>query len=519
MATFTAVAEVHVDKLRISSPARASLGAGVTAILAVLAVLIHGYHPNADDGGLYLAGIKRLLNPALYPHDTPFVVEPTRLSGFALTVAAFVRLSHLGLPAVLLVLHLATTWLTLFAAWLLAASTWDSISARLGAVSLLACWLSLPVAGTALALMDPYLTARSFSTGFGILAVAVIAGDRGRSRRRTTLLCSFSLGLAFLMHPLMALYATIAVLLVAAVQFRPWTGPALCVAVVAAAFLAHVFAPPEGPAANAAALTRTYWYPAQWRWFELAGLIAPLAILATYARLKRRSSAAAVAHAAVLLGTTAVILAVIFARAGAPTHLIARLQPLRSFHTVYLLMTIVLGAEVVDRFLKTSRMRWAIAISLLCIPMYIAQRTAYAHSPHLELRESNSRNAWVKAFLWARDHTPNDALFALDSDYISAPGEDAQTFRAIAERSAVPDFSKDGGEASIAPDLALAWVTGSTAQKNLDNLNDHSPDQADAARHAALAATGADWIILRAAGPTLLPCPYINEAVKVCRLR
>ena len=97
--------------------------------------------------------------------------------------------------------------------------------------------------------------------------------------------------------------------------------------------------------------------------------------------------------------------------------------------------------------------------------MFTAARTAYPHSSHLELPGTATPNPWVQAFLWIRDHTPKDALFALDADYINAPGEDAQCFRAIAERSALPDYSKDGGEASIAPELTPAWKQGQAAQQ------------------------------------------------------
>jgi hypothetical protein len=250
----------------------------------------------------------------------------------------------------------------------------------------------------------------------------------------------------------------------------------------------------------------------------LIGLLAPLVLLAGYARLRRGTPAADIAHAALLLGLTAVTVASLFARADARSHLIARLQPLRAFHTVYLLMLLVLGAELGQRVLKASRIRWGVTIIVLCAPMYFAQRDTYRHSPHIELRETSSPNLWVQGFLWARHHTPTDALFALDSDYINASGEDAQTFRAIAERSSLPDFSKDGGEASIAPDLAPAWLAGSTSQEFLDDLHGMVPGQADAARRAALANTGADWLILRASSPTALGCPYANAAVKVCRL-
>ena len=121
------------------------------------------------------------------------------------------------------------------------------------------------------------------------------------------------------------------------------------------------------------------------------------------------------------------------------------------------------------------------------------------------------KNAWVQAFEWARGNTSKDAVFALDADYIHAPGEDAQSFRAIAERSVLPDFSKDGGEASIAPDLADAWARGVAAQQGLNTIS-------DAERVARLQPLGVTWMVLDAGARTALDCPYANNSVRVCKL-
>ena len=50
--------------------------------------------------------------------------------------------------------------------------------ARWGGVALLASVLSVPVAGTALAIMDPYFTARSLSTPLTLLAIAFYLSRR-----------------------------------------------------------------------------------------------------------------------------------------------------------------------------------------------------------------------------------------------------------------------------------------------------------------------------------------------------
>jgi hypothetical protein len=142
----------------------------VTA-LTFFAVLLHGYHPYAEDGGVYLPEIKRLLDPGLYPFGTGFVVEHLRFSLFAPAMAGLVRESRMSVEMVLLLVHLATFWATLFAAWLLAARCNASREARGGAVALLAVWMTLPIAGTSLMLMDPYVTARSLSTPCALLAL------------------------------------------------------------------------------------------------------------------------------------------------------------------------------------------------------------------------------------------------------------------------------------------------------------------------------------------------------------
>jgi hypothetical protein len=512
----------------------------MVSALTLFAMAVDGYHPYAEDGGLYMAGVKRLLDPSLYPSVTAFVLEPTRLSLFASTVAGAVRLSHMGLPAVLLALHLASIWATLFAAWMLATRCWTSRLARTGAIVLLACWLALPVAGTALLMMDAYATARSLSTPAMVLALVGALDMTARSglgavatKRRGLLLCTVSLALATAMHPLMAAYALSATLLLLCARSsrrgaRVWGTVALSTSALALAACLQALAKPESAAYIRVAMTRTYWFPAAWRWYELAGLAAPLAILTAlsmpaWGRLRETAphesmqvddTRRALARMAVAVGATAWVLAALFARAGAATHLVARMQPLRAFQIVYLVMVLLLGARLGERVLQQSAWRWASTMLLLGGIMLATERTAFPNSNHLELPWIAPRNQWVQAFLWVRNNTPKDALFAVDADYINAPGEDAQCFRAISGRSALPDYSKDGGEASIAPELTGEWAKGQAAQQGLSALA-----TTDAQRVAALRPLGVSWVVLHADAATSFDCPYGNAAVRVCRLR
>ena len=292
-----------------------------------------------------------------------------------------------------------------------------------------------------------------------------------------------SIVVAAAMHPLMAAYSLGATLMLGCVRssrrsVRLWGTAALAAAALALAGCLQVMAKPESAEYARVAATRTYWFLANWHWYELAGLAAPLAILGIFAwgyvaqahiskarcgapatELARTLSCRrALARMAVAAGATAVLIAVLFAREGAATRLVARMQPLRAFQIVYLVMVLGLGAKLGERVLRRSAWRWGAAMLLLGGAMLGAERGAFPNSNHLELPGVAARNLWVQAFVWVRGNTPQDALFALDADYINAAGEDAQCFRAIAERSALPDYSKDGGEAAIAPELAGAWA-------------------------------------------------------------
>ena len=474
----------------------------LVSLLTLFALLVQGYHPYAEDGGLYVAGILKRLDPTLYVVNPEFVLAPLRFSPFADILAWTARTLHIPVPWLLLALYGASVWATLYGGWQIISRCTEDAAARAGAIALLACWLSIPIAGTSLMLMDPYVTTRSLSTPLTLFAIAW-AMDALTGNRRAAILCALALLLAAI-HPLMAAYA-IATILVLALAKRPF---ALCGCAFSVAAAIQALASPESADYIRAALSRYYWFPTQWHWYEQAGLIAPLALLWA---LKRARIGRTLAHMAILLGSISLAVALTFAHAGFSTHLLARLQPLRCFQIVYEIMILLLGAWLGQHWLRRSAWRWTLLLALLGSIMFLAQRNTYPASNHFELPGQTPRNLWVQAFIWVRANTPQDALFALDAHYITHNGEDAQGFRAIAQRSALPDYSKDGGEASIMPDLAAAWATGQTAQTGLDAAGDE-------AREAALRPFGVTWVVLAATSITAWQCPYRNAAVMVCRL-
>jgi hypothetical protein len=509
------------NSLEQPSPWRRRRWLAILAALSLLTLLVHGYHPFAEDGGLYVAGVQYTLNPSLFPHYTAFVTEHLRFSLFAPVLAGIVHFTHLPLDWVLLLIDLCSIFLTLTAAQQILRRCIPTEVAQFAGVGLLVAWWTLPIAGTSLLLMDPYVTARSLSTPLSLLAIAFALDSLCL---RSTLQSTLCLMLAALFHPLMAGYGFAVVLAIHASRLRRRKLVAALLVLLALAFAAtlQANAAHESPTVVAAALSRYYWFLSQWQWFELLGLAGPLAILIGLLLWQDKNlneASRTLIRASLFTGCVAILIALLFAHEGYAAHIVARLQPLRIFLPIYAIMVLLLGATLTQAFLQRARPRTmkiilptTILLSL-CAVMFFVQRVTFPASPHIEFPnlESRNQNPWVRAFLWARDNTPPDALFALDARYVNEDGEDAQTFRAWSLRSALPDFSKDGGEASITPTLADPWQRAAAAQQGLST-------DTDKLRNIRIGPLGATWMVVHSTAQTAHPCPYDNGTIKVCRL-
>src|SRR6266446_4841048 len=113
------------------------------ALLTAVALLIHGYHPYAEDAEIYLPGVLKILNPSLFPANAVFFGEHAGHTLYPNLIAFSVRATHLPLPWVAFLWHLASIFLLLAGAWRLAAALFESESleearARWAAVALMA---------------------------------------------------------------------------------------------------------------------------------------------------------------------------------------------------------------------------------------------------------------------------------------------------------------------------------------------------------------------------------------------
>jgi hypothetical protein len=187
------------------------------------------------------------------------------------------------------------------------------------------------------------------------------------------------------------------------------------------------------------------------------------------------------------------------------------LQPMRSLRLLYVLMLLFGGGLLGEYVLRRRMWRWIALFLPLSAGMCWAQRALYPASAHIEWPQAQPRNPWVQAFEWARDHTPEDAVFAIDPYYMTAHGEDANGFRAIAQRSQLADGTKDSGVVEIFPQIADSWMAQLQAQTGVDQFR--REDFVRLERQY-----GATWAVLRQPGYGQLDCPYKNQVVMVCRL-
>jgi hypothetical protein len=477
------------------------------AAIAALAVLVHGYHLGADDSAIYVPAIKRVADPNLYPFGAEFFMSHAHLSFFAELVGGSARVTHLPIDTVIFLWHVASIFLLLLAAWQLLGRCFANRSARWGGVAFLAATLSVPVAGTGLVIMDPYLTARSLSTPATLFAVACYLSNR----RRWAFAC---LAAAAALHPQMAVFGLLFIACMALAERRPAAGgsAAPVFGAIAGLPLFLDFAPLSG-AARACLLSRTFFFVSTWAWYEWVGVFAPLAVLWWFSAVRPRNTLPAfrvVARTLIpfgLLFTAAAVMLAIPARLESYN----RLQPMRSFHLLYVLFFVLLGGLIGEYGIKKSAWRWAALLLPMALGMALVQESAFPASQHVEWPESNRGNTWMAAFLWIRNHTPKGAVFALDPDYMKQPGEDAHGFRAVAERSVLADNVKDSGAVSLFPQLAAEWESQVHAGRGFDRFQ--LEDWRKLARRYPVT-----WILTARPGPAGLTCPYENRDFAVCRM-
>lgn len=480
-----------------------------------------GYHPGAEDDGVYLAAVKTDLNPALYPHDGEFFRVQMQASVFDNWMADFVCVTRIPLAWSELLWQAVSISAMIWACWSIVCRLFEDGPARWGGVAMVGAMLTLPIAGTALYIADQYLHPRNPASALILVAVARILA--GRRWQAVPLLL-----VAMLLHPMMGAFGvSFCSVLMMAERFhgkfltRRKRNPASnrgvayrCAVLVPFGWL---FARPSQGWIDAME-TRHWFRLYSWTWYEWLGAIGPLVLFWIVARAARGRG-----HTALARFATAVLIYGVLQQGFAMVILAPRrwiafstLEPMRYLHLVYIFMALIGGAYLGQFVLKASAWRRALFLAVTYGAMFGVQRHLFAASPHLELpgracADAGSGNAWLQAFAWIRANTPQDAYFALDPRYLATPGEDYHSFRALAERSVLADAIKDKSVLSKAPQLVPVWKAQVDAQQGWTRFG-----LADFARLKRQ--FGVDWVLVRYPQPTGLPCPWHNSVLAVCRV-
>ena len=363
--------------------------------------------------------------------------------------------------------QLVSLFLILWAVKKIADRLFAEDCARWAGVAFVAAMFTLPVSGTALYMVDQHLHPRSLATGLILLAVWRIFEQK---RWQAALL----LLMAFLLHPLMAamgisfcFFLSLALRDSVHLRLRAWRNSVAAFAFVP---LGWVFEPAD-PAWRKALDTRTYYYLFKWTWYEWLGALAPLFLFWLLWRIARKRGEILLARFAAAVFAYGVFQQLLaMAMLWSPSLVrLTPLQPMRYLHLVYFVFMLTAGCLLGKYALKRSVWRWAAFLLVANGCMFAWQRAEFSGSQHLELPGRPPANAWLQAFAWIREHTPEDAYFALDPHYMEAPGEDYHSFRALAERSQLADAVKDAAVVTQVPELGPVWArqvagTGGLAQ-------------------------------------------------------
>jgi hypothetical protein len=475
-------------------------------LLTAAALLIHGYHPYAEDAEIYLPGVLKILNPSLFPANAEFFGEHAGHTLYPNLIAFSVRATHLPLPWAAFLWHLISIFLLLAASWRLASALFEEARARWAAVVLMAALLTLPIAGTALYILDQFLNPRNLAAFAVLFAVAEVLY---RKYGRAMLWLVF----AAVMHPFMASFGILfCIWLVVLDRFRP---PLLGFA-VALPFGITLDPPPA--AYHEVALRQRSHFVLRWDWYEWLGVIGPVLLFwwfGSWARRRGMANLELVSRAMVpfvLVASAAAIGLGIPARFEALT----RLQPLRCLALCYMVLVVVGGGLLGQYLLQRQVWRWLVLFVPFSCGMYFAQRQVFPASQHIEWPWAQPRNQWAQAFEWIRGNAPVDALFALNPAHMELPGEDENGFRARAERSMLADLVKDKGACSMFPPLSVLWAEQIADERNWKQFGKQDFER-------LRQKYGVSWVVVEQPGPPTngpagLECPYENSAVRVCRL-
>ena len=212
--------------------------------------------------------------------------------------------------------------------------------------------LTMPATNTGLLLIDPYITARSFSTPLTLFALASILEQRFTRVVIAMLLTA-------LIHPQMVLYLLflIGVMWVADRRKHAVLEPIPVIPAIVGVFPTGFQFSRASGAYREALYSRDYFFLYNWTWYHWLGMLAPLAILAWFWRGNVRGTRPGfqrISFALIPFGLLSILAAVVLCFP--EFEMFVRLQPLRSFHLITFVFVLLLAGVIGEYFAKSAQM-------------------------------------------------------------------------------------------------------------------------------------------------------------------
>jgi hypothetical protein len=412
-----------------------------------------GYRYGASDLAFYIPAALERIDPSLFPRDRALIGSQARLTMIDETIAALVRLTHLGLPLLFAVLYVVTLALLLLAIWLIGTRLYRS--AWTAAALAAALTLKHEIAKSGTNTLEGYFHPRQLAFSLGALAVAALL-------RRRLVLAVILVITAGMLHPTTALWFAIWVGVATWINEPRWR-PSLATFAIAAAVLGLLMLTVGRLAGRlvimdrewlATLVTKDYLFPLDWPAYVWLQHLAYIPIIG-FVYIRRRTARVLVpGELGIVLGCFALVL--VFAAAlpfnAARLAIVIQLQIPRIFWMLDFLAVIYACWALIEMGVF-SRRRAAIVVG--AIVLLSTARSAYIkfirfpERPVVQVGIPDTD--WGRAMAWAQT-TP------ADSNWLAHPLHAIQygtSVRVAGERDVFVEGIKDAAIGMYERDVAI----------------------------------------------------------------
>jgi hypothetical protein len=466
-----------------------------------------GYRYGVSDQAFYATAVVKNLHPDLFPRDTRLLDVESHLMWADEIVASLSRAVHLDLPALSVVIYLAT--LTLLCGAAVAFGRAAGLSWWAIAVLLVLLTFRHRIAKTGANSLEGYMHPRMLAFALGVFALAAVLS------RRVVLSCVWTL-LAACWHPTTALWfgLAIGVALLTSRATRRQQLLALAGALAIGGWFV-LFGPLAervvimDPAWLAVLSEKDYLFPHEWPLYAwVLNLAYPIVIVAIYRR-RRRLGVVAVGESGLAQGLVALTILFLISVPLTMVHLAlaVQLQVTRVFWVLDFVAAVYLAWWIADDCLRNRQAARRLVVALLAAASL--GRGAYLLSLDRQLFTVGfPRTPWIEAMTWLKNR-PEPLHVLADPGHAWKYGV---SVRLAAEKDTFVESGKDSALAIYDRPLAMQVAERLEAVRDFDALT--TPDL-----HRLAARFGLDVVILETTHSVNLPELYRNRQFVIYQLQ